>query len=79
MNDARVHLLVRTASIEIHSTSVKTKKNDIVSMQKIKKELERVKEKESNHLKCCSGSIGGVIAKKKKNKNQREFKAVHFR
>ena len=48
-------------------------------MQRIKKELERAKEKESNHLKCCSGSIGGVIAKKKKNKNQREFKAVHFR
>ena len=47
-------------------------------MQRIKKELERAKEKGSNHLKCCCDSIGGVMAKKK-NKNQREFKAVHFR
>ena len=42
-------------------------------MQRIKKELERAKEKESNHLKCCSGSIGGVIAKKKKKNKKGGF------
>ena len=45
LNDVRVHLLVRTASIETHSTPVKTKKNDIVSMQRIKRELENWRER----------------------------------
>lgn len=46
-----------------------SQKKNWVSMQRIKKrvwELEWMKEKGGNHLKCCCGSISEVMVKKKK-------------